>query len=29
MKDKKKILQIIEDGLADRKHLKTESQRGL
>ena len=29
MKDKKKILQIIEDGLAGRKYLKAESQRGL
>ena len=29
MKDKKKILQIIEDGLAGRKYLKVESQRGL
>jgi len=29
MKDKKKILQIIDDGLAGRKYLKAESQRGL
>lgn len=29
MKDKKKILQIIEDGLAGRSYLKAESQRGL